>query len=362
MPDQLPSGRWRGRVRHPRTGKQINPAVVLGGPTTFNSKTEAAAAERDALKHLRLGYREGTTIGEWRDEWLNDPLWQRSESTMIHYAERTRAFALEFGHLPMRRFGDLQVARWLKGGNRTSTVPKLRIMWNDAMSAPAGRIVDRNPWVGLRLRGSRGRRDVQPPSQAAVAGLVDLADELTPFTFAAWVDVAIHTGMRPGELDALAWDRINFQAGTILVDQQWNTKTRSFTAPKYGARTIALTTPAADRLLTLPRESEWAFTTLNGSHYTPSARSFHWNRVRAAAGIGNTDLYTCTRHYFGWYAFNILELPDHVIARQFGHQDGGKLVRTVYGHPDEKIALEKIRAAYRNPPTPPTPIRRAQLS
>ena len=36
----------------------------------------------------------------------------------------------------------------------------------------------------------------------------------------------------------------------------------------------------------------------------PSARSHHWNRVRAAAGIGNVDLYTCTRHYFAWYAWN----------------------------------------------------------
>jgi hypothetical protein len=29
-------------------------------------------------------------------------------------------------------------------------------------------------------------------------------------------------GMRPGELDALRWEKIDFQAGTILVDEQWN--------------------------------------------------------------------------------------------------------------------------------------------
>jgi hypothetical protein len=41
------------------------------------------------------------------------------------------------------------------------------------------------------------------------------------------------------------------------------------------------------------------FTTLRGSHYRPSSRAHHWNRVRCAAGLGNVDLYTATRHYFG---------------------------------------------------------------
>ena len=44
----------------------------------------------------------------------------------------------------------------------------------------------------------------------------------------------------------------------------------------------------------------------------------HWNRVRCAAGLGDVDLYLATRHYFGWYAMNVLGLPAHVIALQFG--------------------------------------------
>src|SRR5262249_30684439 len=114
--------------------------------------------------------------------------------------------------------------------------------------------------------------------------------------------------------------------------------------------------PARQRLLSLPPESEFAFTTLRGSHYRPSSRAHHWNRVRAAAGLGNVDLYTATRHYFGWYALNILELPDHVIAAQFGHRDGGKLVRTLYGHPDAKLARERLRKAFREAPPAPVPL------
>jgi hypothetical protein len=40
-------------------------------------------------------------------------------------------------------------------------------------------------------------------------------------------------------------------------------------------RTIAMTDPVRERLLTLPPESEWVFTTLRGNHYRPSSRSDH---------------------------------------------------------------------------------------
>jgi hypothetical protein len=114
--------------------------------------------------------------------------------------------------------------------------------------------------------------------------------------------------MRSGDRDALRWAKIDVQAGTILVDEQWNSIVRAITPPKHGSvRTIALTDPARARLLALPRESEFVFTTLRRTHYRPSRRSHHWNRVRCSAGLGSVDLYTATRNYFGWYAWNVLE-------------------------------------------------------
>ena len=78
--------------------------------------------------------------------------------------------------------------------------------------------------------------------------------------------------------------------------------------------------------------------------------------MRCSAGFGQVDLYTATRHYFGWYAMNVLELPPHVIALQFGHRDGGDLVRSTYGHPDACIARERVRSAFRQAPPPPVPL------
>jgi integrase len=360
MPSQLPSGKWRPRIRHPRTRKQLNPQAIIGGPASYNDEEAAATAERKALKVLRTNARAGTTVREWWEEWTTDPLWLRpEESTNIHNRERTKHFVDRYGDLPIRGVDDDVVREYRRSGRVEGRIPALCTMFNDAARADAGRLVDHNVWAGLRVRRSRGRRDVQPPEEAEAAGLVALADELTPPSFAAYLDVDIHEGARPGELDALQWSDLDFTPGaeTIRIERQWNAKARKITLPKHRVkRTIAMTPRARDRLLRLPRESEWVFTTLRGTHYTPSSRSHHWNRVRCSAGLGDVDLYTATRHHFAWYAWNVLELDPEDIAQHFGHQDGGELVRKLYGHFDQARARERVRKAFAKAPAAPVPL------
>src|SRR5262245_58051094 len=117
MPTQLPSGRWRARVHHPRTHKQINVQKVLGGPSTDATEPEASAAEAEARRLLRSNAKIGVTLREWWQDWTTDPLWARpAKSTRLHYAERTRKFVEQYGDLPLRAIGDEHVAAWLKGG------------------------------------------------------------------------------------------------------------------------------------------------------------------------------------------------------------------------------------------------------
>lgn len=73
--------------------------------------------------------------------------------------------------------------------------------------------------------------------------------------------------------------------------------------------------------------------------------------MRCSADLGNVDLYTATRHYFGWYAWNVLELDARDIALHFGQQDGGELVRETYGHPtrDSPGSAYAERSATRRP-------------
>ena len=350
MANQLPSRRWRGRVLDQRTGTQTAPHTIIGGPKTYATRRQAERAE-DQARDVLLGIAErGTTVREFWTEWTSSPLWARpSESTGLHNLERTRKFVEHYGDRPIATIDQHVVAEWLKGGGNIGTVDSLRTMFNDARRPQAGMLVDRNPFAGLGLHRSKGRKEIQPPDQAATAKMIAAADELTPPSFAAYLLTACWSAARPGELDGLRWTDLDFMAETIRIERQWNVKVGKLTAPKHGSRrTIAMTPPVRERLLTLPRESEWVFTTLRGHHYTPSTRNHHWNRVRASVGIGNTSLYLATRHFYGWYALNVLELPPHVIALHLGHTDGGRLVRELYGHPDAALARERTRKAFRS--------------
>lgn len=351
---KLPSGKWRSQVYDAALGKNVSVSKVLGPPGTFDTKREAKAAREKARARLQRP-RAGVTVAEFRDRWITDSLFARPKrSTMLHNAERTKAFADKHGDLLLEQtdiWGDFVVAQWLAGGKNKGTVDALRAMFNDAMSAKAGRLTPLNPFAGLGLSKGPGNKLKQPPSELQMANMVAIAWEATPPSFAAYLEFACLTAMRPGELDALEPGDVDLAAGEIHVRQQWNAKTRDFDLPKYGAYTIALVADARQVLERLDAQREaghdrWVFTTLRGTHYTPSSRTHHWNRVRAAAGLADMTLYLATRHYFGWYAVNVLGLDSAIVAEQLGHKDGGKLVEQLYGHPDKARRRRLIREAH----------------
>lgn len=265
---------------------------------------------------------------------------------MIHNRERTKAFVATHGSLALADVTDEVVAQWIAGGKNKTTVPVLSAMWNDAKGPRAGRIVTVNPWSGLGLKKTRGNADKPPPPEDVVAELIAAADEVCSPSLAAWITVAGYTGMRPGELDALRWDAVDFETGAILVLEQWSAASKSFTLPKNGKVRVAVLTPPARRaLLALPRDAEWVFTNLRGGHWTSSARAYHWKAIRAAVGYTGT-LYLATRHFAGWYMTNELDLPSEDVAIALGHTDGGDQVRKLYGHREEKRARDRVLHAY----------------
>jgi len=179
--------------------------------------------------------------------------------------------------------------------------------------------------------------------------MISIAREITPPSFAAYLELGCLSAARPGELDALRWPWVRFEDDEIEIREQWNVKVRKFTEPKYGPYTIALVGRARRLLSNLPRdsvESPFVFITNRGHHYTPSSRHHHRNRVRCSVGLPDMTLDLATRHYFGSYALNVLELEPHVIAEQLGHRDGGRLVVELYGHPDKARARRRIREAF----------------
>lgn len=90
--------------------------------------------------------------------------------------------------------------------------------------------------------------------------MIECPREIASLSFAAWLQVVAFTGLRPGELDASRRANFDLTRGRILVVEQFNAKTRTFTLPKNGLTRLApLTDPARDAILNLPLEGEFCF-------------------------------------------------------------------------------------------------------
>lgn len=347
MAARLSNGNYRGRVRHPRTGKQIAPHTVIGGPRSYRTKAEREEAQRKA-RAILLEPNAHLTVRGWWEEWTTSEVYGaargRSPETVGHNAERTRAFVDRYGDRLLRSI-DREIAyEWLADGNRW-TIPALRAMFNDAERA--GKI-DRPPFNKLGLAvPTRVRRKL--PARADIDRMASLADELTPPSFAAYLFTTAWQGIRPGESDALRWDRLDFEAGTMLIDLQWSAKGARFKGPKDDSyRKLPMVPIVRDRLAAVPRESEFVFTTLLGTHYTPSSRVHHWNRVRCTLGLGDIELYLATRHFFVTYAIEELGLSVEDIGWYCGHRGAGaQIVRDHYLHPDDDRRRERIAEKFK---------------
>jgi integrase len=207
----------------------------------------------------------------------------------------------------------------------------------------------RGDWCGrTRSPGSGSRRVrvvVTNSRQARSRSGSWFAAHASP-SFAAWLQAAAFTGLRPGELDALRRANVDLDRSHILVVEQFSAKTRTFTLPKNGlTREAPPTEPAREAIVALPVEGEFCFVPIRGQHWTASARAYHWKAVRGAAGWAGS-LYLATRHFAGWYMVNVLDVPSEDVAIALGHTDGGELVRRLYGHRDHERALDRVTAAY----------------
>lgn len=315
---------------------------------TYDTQQEGRAAERDAeaLVARRRGRRTDETVAGFAGRWLDlNP--RQKESTNIGYREQVSPFAARFGTTRLRDFTVEMALEW--AGEKRWTLGGVRAMFSDARRAG---LVDDNPFTGLRLRGSRGRKDIVIPSAAEIERLADCALNVwageVALSMRALILNAAFVGMRPGEMYGLRWSDLNLRDDEVTVARQHSAATRTFDLPKNGqARTIVLTAPAKAALLEMPRPvnaDELVFRTARGRAMSGRVQHYYWHPIRCAFGKPSMDFYEL-RHFCGSWLFNDLELPAQDVAHQLGHTDGGALVQRLYGHPSAKLARERIKRA-----------------
>jgi integrase len=95
----------------------------------------------------------------------------------------------------------------------------------------------------------------------------------------------------------------------------------------------------------MPRlHDELLFVTKRGRVLWAPNRNTIWNPVRAYAQRPTMVMHELRHYAVTW----LLEqgVSDSDVATQVGHLDGGKLVRSTYGHPRRNPALQRVRQAF----------------
>jgi integrase len=163
--------------------------------------------------------------GEWMDSWLSDCLKPLVEAGKIAYSTYVRTEGIVNNHLNPalghRKLKDLTRAEVRRLYNEKGKVLSARsvdyihaTLQMSLSQAVRDDLVPRNVAVGERPRSSRNRKEVKALSPAQVKALLKAARGTR--NEALYV-VAVHTGLRQGELLGLKWTDIDLEAGKLSV-------------------------------------------------------------------------------------------------------------------------------------------------
>lgn len=333
------SGSYGVRVRHRWVG-------------TFPTLREARAAERNAYGRPLVARNE--TCDAFAERWPEDYP-RPSKTTQRTYRYALVAFREQFEGVRLAELDRPTARAWALGQPRKN-VEAIRAMFSDAMRDG---LVAHNPFSNLRMPTSRGRRDIDPLTEAELADLAEVARKVHGdygSIFSAMITFAGYVGLRPGELFALRHEDIGVEDVRI---RRSLSGVGEITAPKNGReRSVILPPLARQAVESMPRRIDVpeVFSTKRARRFSKSQFAIYWHPVRAAFGQPRLHFYEL-RHSC---ATMLLErgLSASDVAWQLGHTDGGALVTSTYGHP-ERSARERLLAAFAGP-TPLTVARDAR--
>jgi len=203
------------------------------------------------------------TVGDYLDRWMKDVEGTVRESTHQRYGYAVGPHLKPaLGKIKLKDLGPAQV-RWfyrdrLDSGLAPASVHKLHVVLHKALKAAvADGLIPRNVTAGIKLP-KLSREEIDPLSREESRCLLEAAKGER---LEALYVLALHTGMRQGEILALKWDNVDLEAGTLRV-RRTLTKTGKVYAigePKTrnSRRVIRLTAAAVGALRThLSRQLE----------------------------------------------------------------------------------------------------------
>ena len=289
---------------------------------------------------------ENLRFSQWADRWLGQQT-RPNENTLTGYRRTIRYAKDAFGSKHVRKITPGDVASLLaalreRGSSPSTLAQHLRVLGACFRSAVRHGYAAQNP-VDRLPDPERPRSEHRESSYFGGDELPRLLAEIPDGLWSVLVRVALASGMREGELSALAWGDVDLTAGTIRVR-------RTYSAGRVGktkgrqARTVDLTGETVELLGSWwgasgkPGDDALVFPREDGGGFQP-----FWRFTKATlypamrrAGIpregptGEQRTFHSLRHTF---ARIVLEqgIPLSWLSRQLGHSSEAVTDRH-YGH------------------------------
>lgn len=263
------------------------------------------------------------TVGAWLDQWLADTKKTVSLSTHVSYSQIVRDRlkpAIGDVLLPALTNDTVQemVNKLCEGKLSPRTIQYTHAVLRRALNVAVRKKkhIPFNPaqHIDLPRRVKPELRTLTPEEIATFLGAIRCERWLALFT------LAIYTGLRRSELVGLKWHDIDRRTGTIHVRRKivQIKKETIIEAPKADSRRAVTVEPfVINLLLSLPRRSEWVFSTKTGRNLNPSMVNRAFYQICKDAGISGVRLHDI-RHTFA--TLLLLEgVHPKVVQELLGH-------------------------------------------
>jgi len=284
----------------------------------------------------------GVTFRELSDRYQRDhAIPYKSPTTIEGDRSRWNALVHEFGARPLSRIKAADVSAFLaarrRGGAGPATVNRYRALLSHVLSmAVRWRLLAWNPVRDVRPLPGETRR-VRFLEQAELDRLLDAC----PPWLRRLVTVAVHTGMRRGELMGLRWEQVDLERGQIALTK---TKNRQ-------ARALPVTDACQRALLTAPRRAGCAFVFADelGHPLSPWGLRNAWDAVVKETRLKNFRFHDLRHTFASHLVMAGVDLPT--VRELMGHKTLDMTIR--YAHLAPAHARRAIRALERKLPVAP---------
>jgi integrase len=224
------------------------------------TKTEARRALRQAMADADRGLifdADSLKVGEYLDRWLADSVSDTVKATTFERYEQITRIHLKptLGRVKLKALTPAHVRSLyrekLEAGSSARTVRYIHTTLHKALKqAVMDGLIPRNATEAVKPP-QTSREEMHPLTPEQAKHLLQVAHEVGDRLEALYV-LAIHTGLRQGELLGLKWDDVDLEDGSLQV-RRTLTITKSgpvFTAPKTTSsrRSVKLTSYAIEVL------------------------------------------------------------------------------------------------------------------